>query len=45
MSCCFNEGWLKCEKFQEELSLLAPDLVVFAIGINDANCSPSNFNK
>lgn len=38
-------SWLKCEKFQEELSLLAPDLVVFAIGINDANCSPSNFNK
>lgn len=29
-------SYLNCEFFEKELSLLAPDLVVFGIGINDA---------
>ncbi len=37
-------SWLKCEMFQDELTLLAPNLVIFAIGINDANISPTSFS-
>jgi lysophospholipase L1-like esterase len=29
-------SWLRCQKLEEELALLKPDLVVFSIGINDA---------
>ncbi len=35
-------SWLKCEKFQKELPLVRPDLVIFGIGINDA--VPKNFS-
>jgi hypothetical protein len=35
-------SWLKCEKFQKELPLVLPDLVIFGIGINDA--VPKNFS-
>ena len=38
-------SWLRCEAFADELSLLSPSLVVFAIGINDANVQPSKFDK
>lgn len=38
-------SWLKCEMFQDELSLLAPNLVIFAIGINDANTMPESFSS
>lgn len=38
-------SWLKCEMFQDELTLLAPNLVIFAIGINDANTSPESFSS
>lgn len=37
-------SWLKCEKFQDELTLLAPNLVIFAIGINDAYMSTDKFD-
>lgn len=37
-------AWLRCDLFQEELSLLPPNLVVFGIGINDANVLPQNFD-
>ena len=33
---CVN-SYLKCEHFDRDLALLAPDLVIFGIGINDAN--------
>lgn len=37
-------SWLRCShRFEEELSLLAPDLVIFGIGINDANVPESDF--
>lgn len=37
-------SWLKCVKFEEELALLPPDLVIFGIGINDADLSVGDFN-
>ena len=30
-------SWLRCQRFTEELAMLAPDLVIFSIGINDAH--------
>lgn len=38
-------SWLRCSLFEEELSLAPPHLVVFGIGINDANVLPKDFNK
>lgn len=38
-------SWLSCSKFEEELALLPPDLVIFGIGINDANVLPQKFDK
>jgi len=35
--------WLRCELLDQELTELTPDLVIFGIGINDANCYPSKF--
>lgn len=37
-------SWLRCSKFEEELALLPPDLVIFGIGINDANVLPQKFD-
>ncbi len=37
-------SWLRCSKFAEELSLVVPDLVIFGIGINDANVAPTRFS-
>ena len=38
-------AWLRCHKFEEELKHIKPDLVIFGIGINDANVSPTKFDK
>lgn len=41
-------SWLKCAAFQKELETVAPDLVIFGIGINDANVqnfSPEQFKQ
>lgn len=45
-------SWLRCQKLQEELALVKPDLVVFSIGINDAHdpdfcatCYEKNYEK
>lgn len=41
-------SWLRCTVFEQELSAVAPDLVLFAIGINDANVqsfSPDRFKE
>ena len=38
-------SWLRCELLTEELSQFCPpDLVIFGIGINDANVPPSQFD-
>jgi len=31
------DAFLRCEHFEEELPLLSPDMVIFGLGINDAN--------
>jgi len=36
--------WLRCELLESELKELTPDLVIFGIGINDANCYPDKFD-
>jgi hypothetical protein len=33
------DAFLRCEHFEEEIPLLSPDMVIFGIGINDANAS------
>lgn len=41
-------SWLRCAEFENELQVLAPDLVIFAIGINDANVvkfNPEEFKQ
>ena len=37
-------SWLRCTKFRQDLSLLPPDLVIFGIGINDANVPEKDFD-
>ena len=38
-------SWLRCtEHFEQELSLLPPDLAIFGIGINDAHVSEADFD-
>ena len=37
-------SWLRCLKFEKDLSLLPPDLVIFGIGINDANVPYDDFD-
>lgn len=37
-------SWLRCSLLERELALVAPDLVVFGIGINDANVLPQAFD-
>ena len=41
-------SYLSCPNFERDLSLIRPDMVIFAIGINDAipqNFSKNNFKK
>ena len=38
-------AWLRCNLFEKELSYITPDIVIFGIGINDANISPLKFDK
>lgn len=38
-------SWLRCtEHFEQELSLLPPDLAIFGVGINDAHVSEAEFD-
>lgn len=37
-------SWHRCRHLQRDLQLVQPDLVVFAIGINDANVAPAKFD-
>lgn len=38
-------AYLRCADFKEEITYLAPDLVLFGIGINDANGPAGRFNQ
>lgn len=43
-----TRSWLGCPKFEEDLALVGPQLVVFSIGINDAHdpaFSPERFER
>lgn len=37
-------SWLKCSAFENEVKMISPDLVIFGVGINDANVPAANFN-
>ncbi len=39
-----TRSYLKCERFDEHLQTLHPDLAIFGIGINDANVPNGNFD-
>lgn len=39
-----TKSYLRCEKMDEQLATLHPDLVIFGIGVNDANVPPSDFD-
>ncbi len=39
------QSWLRCEKFEEQLRFVKPDLAIMAIGVNDANVEYGKFNK
>ena len=36
-------SWLRCSEFEDELSLLPPQLAILGIGVNDANVLPKDF--
>ncbi len=38
-------SWLRCEKLEQQISLIKPDLAIMAVGINDANVTTGNFSK
>jgi lysophospholipase L1-like esterase len=39
-----TRSYLKCERFEEHLQTLHPDLAIFGIGINDANVPSGEFD-
>lgn len=39
-----TRSYLRCERFDEHLQTLHPDLAIFGIGINDANVPDGEFN-
>ena len=38
-------SWLRCEKFEQQMTFVKPDLAIMAVGVNDANVTSSNFSK
>lgn len=38
-------SYLKCPDFKSQIATLKSDIVVFAIGVNDANCPKSDFDR
>lgn len=38
------QSWLKCSHFEQDLAQIIPDLVILAVGINDANVPPARFD-
>ena len=39
------QSWLRCEKFEEQMTFIKPDLAIMAIGVNDANVEYGRFSK
>lgn len=38
-------SWLRCEKFEQQMAFVKPDLAIMAVGVNDANVTSGNFSK
>ncbi len=38
-------SWLRCEKFEQQMTFIKPDLAIMAVGVNDANVTSGNFSK
>ena len=39
------QSWLRCEKFEEQMTFIKPDLAIMAVGVNDANIEYGRFSK
>ncbi len=39
------QSWLRCEKFEEQMAFIKPDLAIMAVGVNDANVTFGKFSK
>ena len=39
------QSWLRCEKFEEQMAFIKPDLAIMAVGVNDANVTSGKFSK
>ena len=39
------QSWLRCEKLEEQMAFIKPDLAIMAVGINDANVEYGKFSK
>ena len=39
------QSWLRCEKFEEQMTFIKPDLAIMAVGVNDANVEYGRFSK
>lgn len=39
------QSWLRCERLEEQLAFVRPDVAIMAVGINDANVPKGQFSK
>jgi lysophospholipase L1-like esterase len=39
------QSWLRCERLEEQLAVVKPDVAIMAVGINDANVPKGQFSK
>lgn len=39
------QSWLRCEKFEQQMTFIKPDLAIMAVGVNDANVEYGRFSK
>ena len=39
------QSWLRCEKLEEQMAFIKPDLAIMAVGVNDANVEYGKFSK
>lgn len=39
------QSWLRCERLEEQLAFVKPDVAIMAVGINDANVPKGKFSK
>ena len=39
------QSWLRCERFEQQMTFIKPDLAIMAVGVNDANVEYGRFSK